>query len=465
MLQRLLRHCDKLAWGMFCVLMADVCIFGAGKLVSVGPLSFRMILLALTLLVCLPVMLKNIVPMCKSKYTWVVGGFILWLILATIVGIKNGNTMSLLITDWKGFLYFALFPAAICLVRNRQRAHFLTKAMMYAAGMMAIVHILCILCYLWRPELLNRINAYAWDVHFFYISYYITEVNVRISFLSLACQLFGCAFSVYYQLKETNPWKRCVYMAITAVCLFAIWLSYTRSIYLAAGVAAIGTVITLLIRADKTTRKRVAAHLCSSIALFFVLITAFRIGTGTNYFYYGLSRALVGVNLPSISAPVDPSDPDGIPEDSTGETETTPDEEPDNFHSNTLSSDQLRGATVSDLVHHIMDSPVWGHGLGATIPSRPEGLNEYFFLDLCSKTGIIGLALYLAPVGLMLWHLIQKLKKRQEDFAFYGLWFVVILGFISFSYFTPCMNSSVGIMCYCCAMAVFQQSSITKNNV
>ena len=472
MTNRLSRFCDTLAWGMFCVLMADVCIFGAGKLISVGPLSFRMILLALTSVVCLPVIFKNFKTLFKSKYTWVVGGFGLWLILSTVIGIRNGNNISLLVTDWKGFLYFLLFPSAICLVRNRQRAQTLTKVMMYSAGVMALVHILCILCYLWMPELLDRINPYAKSVHFFYVSYEISETNVRISFLSLVCQLIGCAFSVYYQLQETKPWKRCVYVVITAVCLFAIWLSYTRSIYLAAGVAALGTVIMLLIRADRTARRRIAAHLCSSLALFFVLIAAFRIGTGTNYFSYGLSRTFAGVNLPSISAPSEPSVPDDIPEETTDaetepdeEPDEAPDEEPDSFHSSTVSSDQLRATTVDDLIDRIQTSPVWGHGLGTAIPSRPDGLNEYFFLDLGAKTGLVGLALYLAPIALMLWSVIQKLKERWQDSAFYGLWLVIILGFVAYSYFTPCMNSSVGIMCYCCAMAVFQQASATKNNV
>lgn len=456
MLNRLSRFCDKLAWGMFCVLMADVCIFGAGKLVSVGPLSFRMILMVITTLVCLPVIIKNFVPLIKSKYTWVVGGFCVWLILTTFIGLRSQNNLSLLITDWKGFLYFLLFPTAICLIRDSRRAHYLTKVMMYSAGIMALLHILCILCYLWWPELLDKINAYAKQVHFFYISYKITDTNVRINFLSLVCQLFGCAFSVYYQLKETQVWKRYVYVAITALCLFAIWLSYTRSIYLAAGVAALGTVAILLLRTDKAVRRKLFAHLGSGIVLFALLITVFRVGTGTNYFFYGLSRSLVGIeqHLPSM---------DGAEPGESEEETFVPDEDWDGLHNSTVSSDQLRGATVSDLITAIKASPVWGNGLGATIPSRPDGLNEYFFLDLCAKTGIVGLVLYLFPVGLMGWDLVRKLKARADDFGFLGIWFIIILGFVAYSYFTPCMNSSVGIMCYCCAMAVFRQAFENNN--
>lgn len=457
MLNRLSQRCDKLALGMFYILMADVCIFGAGKLISIGPLSFRMILLMLTLIVCLPVMAKNLMPMLKSKYTWFIVGFAFWLIVSTVLGLVNKNKLFLLVTDWKGFLYFAIFPAAICLIRNKQRAQTLTKVMMYSAGVMAVLHILCILCYLWMPELLNKINVYTKSVHFFYVSYKISEVNVRINFLSLICQLFGCAFSVYYQIHETKLWKRYLYVTITAICLFAIWLSYTRSVYLAAGLAALGTVVVLFLCTKKDQRKRIVVHLCSSVVLFFLLITVFHISTGTNYFTYGLSRSFAGLdaNIPSTNMFLQVNaEANAIPPAS--------DSEQDGFHLSTILSDQLREATVNDLVKSIKASPIWGHGLGAMIPSRPDGLNEYFFLDLCSKTGFVGLALYLAPLGLMLWDLIRRFRQKTEDTCFLGIWFVVMLGFVLFSYFTPCMNSSVGIMCYCCAMAVFNQSSAEK---
>lgn len=461
MRNRLPQFCDKLAWVLFCVLMADVCIFGAGKLVSVGPLSFRMILLGLTLLVSLPVILKNLLPMVKSKYTWFVAGFGVWLVVTTVIGILNHNRMSLLITDWKGFLYFAIFPAAICLIRDKQRAQTLTKVMMYAAGVMSLLHIACILCYLWFPELLDKINVYTKSVHFFYVSYKIDDVNVRVNFLSLVCQLFGCAFSIYYQIGETKLWRRCVYVAITALCLFGIWLSYTRSIYLATAVAALGALVILFVCAKKEQRKKIFAHLCASIVLFFTIITVFHIATGTNYFLYGLSRAVPGLDLnASASSLMVEAHAEAIAET----LPPAPEAGQDGFHTSTMLSDQLRTLTVNDLSHLIKTSPVWGHGLGTEIPSRPDGLNEYFFLDLTAKTGFVGLILYLAPFALMVWWAVKNFRDRNEDFAFYGLWLVVILGFIIYSYFTPCMNSSVGIMCYCCAMAVFQQASAEKKN-
>lgn len=458
MLERLTKQCDKIASVMFYILMADVCIFGAGKLISVGPLTFRMILLALTGLVAVPVIFKNFSYLIKNKYTWSIGGFGVWLIFSTVLGIKNQNAAGLIITDLKGFLYFALFPIAMCLIRTRRRAELLSKVMMYSSGVMGLLHILFIVWYLWQPDSFVDYAARAFEKHFFYISFLISPTNVRINFLSLACLLFGCALSVHYQIKERTAWKKCVYVLITAVCLFAIFLSYTRSIYLAAAVTAVCTVVAVLIRTDLREKKKLAAHLCSSVAVFFVIIAVFRIGTGTDYFRYGLNRVFIGTDIVSQGEMTQPEEATG-PTDVTRPEETTP-VAMDGLLLTTITSDDLRSLTVSDIVANIRSSPIWGLGLGATIASRPDGLNEYFFLDLCSKTGIVGLCLYLAPLVFMAWDLVKLLRAGSDAFHLSAIWAVVILGFVAYSYFTPCMNSSVGIMCYCCAMAVLQQASI-----
>lgn len=467
MFKHITRRCDKIALVMFYVLMADVCIFGAGKLVSIGPLTFRMILLLLTGLISLPVILENFSYLIKNKYTWILGGFCVWVIFSTFLGIKNHNAMNLILTDVKGFLYFALFPVSMCLLRTKHRVEILSKVMMYSSAVMGMIHIFCIIWYLLSPDSLMSYSADAFEKHFFYVSFVVSATNVRINFLSLVCLLFGCAVSVYYQVKERTVWKKYVYVLITAVCLFAIWLSYTRSVYLAAGVTAIGTVLSCLFRTDSTGKKRLIAHLCSSVAIFFVIIAVFQICTGTNYFQYGMSRVFVGTGISGspqdgINTPGDPDNSDMTDTDATSEKTDTDVmlEEMDGLLSITIMSDDLRTRTVNDLMTNIGRSPIWGLGLGSAIPSRPDGLNEYFFLDLCSKTGLIGLLLYLGPVALMIWDLIKQFRIKNDEFCLLGIWLSVILGFVIYSYFTPCMNSSVGILCYCCAMGVFQQASI-----
>ena len=475
MRERLINRCDKIALVMFYILMADVCIFGAGKLVSVGPLTFRMLLLGATGLVSLPVIFNNRSDLFKNKYTWVVGGFLAWLIVGTVLGIKNQNPTSLIVTDLKGFLYFALFPIAICLIRTKQRVEWLSKVVMYSALVMSLMHVFCVVWYLCQANSFLTYAEQAFQKHFFYVSYAVSATNVRVNFLSLPCLLFGCALSVYYQMKERTSLKKYLYALIDGFCLFALWLSYTRSVYLAAGISAVGTVIVCLVCTDWTQKRRVIAHLCASIIFFFVITGAFWAGTGTDYFRYGMERALVGTSLGDLlqsagsqhagsSKPAETSVPSesSVSSEMTDPMETTEQTEPiemDGLISSTITSDDLRSQTVSDLAANIGQSPIWGLGLGATIPSRPSGLNEYFFLDLWSKTGLIGLCLYLAPLMFMAWDLLKHLRAKSDMFHLVGVWAAVVLGFVAYSYFTPCMNSSVGIMCYCCTMAVFRQTT------
>ena len=41
--------CEKIVMALLCVLMADCCIFGAGRTVAFGPIGFRMVLVALVM--------------------------------------------------------------------------------------------------------------------------------------------------------------------------------------------------------------------------------------------------------------------------------------------------------------------------------------------------------------------------------------------------------------------------------
>lgn len=121
-IEKAYHFCDKAAMIFLCILMGDCCIFGAGRLLSFGSISFRIIILSLLLLVSLPLMILNIKKLLKNKFLWLVIGFIAWLIISTIVGILNGNRMSLILIDLKGFAYFILLPGCI-LYFNYTGAH------------------------------------------------------------------------------------------------------------------------------------------------------------------------------------------------------------------------------------------------------------------------------------------------------------------------------------------------------
>lgn len=445
LLQKTYSKIENLAFILLNITMADVCIFGAGRLIEMGPLTFRMVLLLLLFFLCIPVFFKNMKKIFKSNYIRAVVVFAFLLVFSTVIGLVNNNRVDLIITDIKGFIYFAFLPCVLVLVNSYEKAIVLAKTTMYAGAVQALIHIVLICLHIADLTWFEKFCDFCYERRFFYVSYRISQVNLRVSFLSLICLLLGIAFSIYFSTKTTSKALLIIYPLITALCGFSLFMSYTRSVYLAVGVMLILLVLCFLMRMDKKEKFSVLKHLVIAVLAFSIIFIGFGIKTKENYFTYGLSRMLVGVDLFEDGNNVEDSESD---EDET--------EDKDSFYQNTIVSDNIRAMTVRDLIINIKKSPIIGLGLGAEIPSRPDGLNEYFFLDLFSKMGIIGLACYLAPVLFMIIQLIQLFKKRNKNFVFTATWFCILAGLIVYSYFTPCMNSSVGIIIYCCVMTVFE---------
>ncbi len=450
LLGRLSTKADKIAFILLNVIFADVCIFGAGRLIEFGPLTFRMFALALLLLICIPLFIKNFKELLKSNYIRVILLFGILLVFSTGIGILNNNRTGLILTDIKGFAYFAFLPCAVVLMNSRERIITVSKVTMFSAAFQAMFHMVLVCLYVMRVPWLEAFCDFCKARRFFYVSYKISQVNVRVSFLSLICLLLGVVFSIYFGMKATKKSQKLLHSAITAVCGFSLLMSYTRSVYLAIVLALLVFLVVLFIILDKKDKIVLLKGLAVFLIIFCLIIAGFHIATGENYFIYGLSRALVGIEFFDDLFYGQFEGGEGG-DDLLGDGDLM-----DSFHQNTMLSDNLRAQTVKDLIANIKKSPIIGLGLGAELPSRPDGLNEYFFLDLFSKMGIIGLGCFLSPLAFMFIELLRYFKKNRKEFIFMFSWFCVLLGLIAYSYFTPCMNSSVGIMIYCAVIAVFE---------
>lgn len=441
--EKMYRFCDKAAMILLCVLMGDCCIFGAGRLISIGPLSFRMIVLFLLLLVSFPLMIQKIRDLLKNKYLWLVIVFAIWLVVSTIIGLLNGNRTHLILVDLKGFAYFALLPAALCVLNSRDHVHLLMKCMMYCSAFSAVFILLLLCSYLWFPDFYNTIKEFCFPLQIASFSSISTKIP-RMFFKSVLYLLCGCAFSVYFQAVSSQKKLSLKYIAIAAVCLFALLMSYTRSVYLAALIAAVGIIIFIFLFSEKEGRKKLAKQLGAAGAAFLVITGTFSLLAKTNYMGYAISRSTVGE--------ADNINPGGDDEKPSGDLET---QMKNDYLELTIKSDQLRQETLKELYANISKSPIIGNGLGAEIEVRPDGLNEYFYLDLLSKTGVIGLVLYLSPVFLGVWMFIRSYKKHRNTRIVFAVWMSVLVGFLAFSWFNPYMNASLGVLFYCCALGVF----------
>jgi O-antigen ligase len=125
----------------------------------------------------------------------------------------------------------------------------------------------------------------------------------------------------------------------------------------------------------------------------------------------------------------------------------------------TIVSDQLRSTIFDELYVLIRKSPIWGNGFGSSVVSRPDGLVEYFFLDLLAKTGVIGLIIYILPFCFIL---IRICNNHYKDKYLMITLFSGLIAFFVASYFNPYMNSALGITYYIFVISVDQIQ--IKNN-
>ena len=98
-------------------------------------------------------------------------------------------------------------------------------------------------------------------------------------------------------------------------------------------------------------------------------------------------------------------------------------------------------------------SKLIGCGLGASAANREKGVDEYFYLDMLARTGIVGLLLYMLPFGyVVVWCLRRRelLRECPEGAA-------VVCGLCTFwivTWFNPWMNAVLGIAWYAVTLSV-----------
>ncbi|MBQ1966255.1 MAG: hypothetical protein II348_06205, partial [Clostridia bacterium] len=75
MSNRFVSFCDRIAMILLCIILFDSCIFGAGELISLGPIGYRQMLLLVLGMVSIPVMLFRWKTLIRNKYLWAVVAF------------------------------------------------------------------------------------------------------------------------------------------------------------------------------------------------------------------------------------------------------------------------------------------------------------------------------------------------------------------------------------------------------
>ena len=447
--------CNRLAFGLFCVFMIDCSISGSGRWLMIGKLSFRMYAGFGALLLSVPTVLKKFRKWIRNPMIVILILFSAMVVVSAYIGWKNGNRVNLILSDIKGFGWLFLLVVALSVLTSKERIHFLMKCIVFASVMQALMVIIINVVTSISDEVTNGIFSFLLEKGVGFLSPLGPDV-LRIFFRSNLYLIIGLLFIFYFQVVEM---KRKFYFFYSALLGNAIMLTYTRSTYGATLVSfVLMFALYMVSNKDNNFRRSLVINICAVTVLTVLLLIPQQIIFRTNYIAYGFSRVLSTNLQPSISTAkeaMESIEEAGIEEAGIEEANGNNSNE-DTYISDTV----IRYNTKKELQAMIKKSPIWGNGLGAAIPSREDGLVEYFYYDILNKMGIIGIGLYLFPVMYMSFSLIVRRNKERNGYQ--NLLVIVFSGlfvFLSASYFNPYMNAVLGIAYYAMSIGIFNAFS------
>lgn len=441
------QRCSQLSFGVLCLFLLECSITGGGRYWEVGPVSVRILLGGLAAVLALPELFRHLGAYLKKPSIWLTLIFVAWLAFCAWLGIRSNNRMDVLITDVKGFMWLFLIPVFVAVVRSRDRLRTLLSWVLAGALIQAalILAVNAAVVLSDNPEPLCR-----WlTAHSIGLVDIVSNKLVRVFFKSSPYMIVGCVVMLFRQARA--PKLRWRYVLAVSLLLCALLLSFTRSLYGALGLTAVLSITAVLILCP-AGRKRVLAFLLATVVCFGVLVTVQEFVLEGSYLSFAVSRT-IGQEVPTswasqLRGRIRGDISDDKPNDAEMDRQRS-------YIEVTEKSDQFRQETQDGLKDCIRRSPIIGCGLGAAAASRDSGVDEYFYLDMLARTGIVGLLLYMLPFGyVVLWCLRRRslLRECPEGAA-------VVCGLCTFwivTWFNPWMNAVLGIAWYAVTLSVPQ---------
>ena len=441
------QRCSQLSFRVLCLFLLECSITGGGRYWEAGPVSVRILLGGLAAVLALPELFRHLGAYLKKPSIWLTLIFVAWLAFCAWLGIRSNNRMDVLITDVKGFMWLFLIPVFVAVVRSRDRLRTLLSWVLAGAVIQAalILAVNAAVVLSDNPEPLCR-----WlTAHSIGLVDIVSNKLVRVFFKSSPYMIVGCVVMLFRQARA--PKLRWRYVLAVSLLLCALLLSFTRSLYGALGLTAVLSITAVLILCP-AGRKRVLAFLLAAVVCFGVLVTVQEFVLEGSYLSFAVSRT-IGQEVPTswasqLRGRIRGDISDDKPNDAEMDRQRS-------YIEVTEKSDQFRQETQDGLKDCIRRSPIIGCGLGAAAASRDSGVDEYFYLDMLARTGIVGLVLYMLPFGyVVLWCLQRRslLRECPEGAA-------VVCGLCTFwvvTWFNPWMNAVLGIAWYAVTLSVPQ---------
>ena len=424
--------------------MFDVVLLGTGELTKNFGIPSRMIFFGISVLAAVVLILLDLKKYLNNKYLISVLVFMVVIFIAAIRGFVGKQNTTILLSDFKGFLNFLIVFPMMAVMYKKNRVISFLKMLCLSLGVVSVLGII-LAFYLQMPL---EIRHWAYDFFDGYNICMITELTGRVTriFFNSGSRLFfaGFALSIVFSLIENK--RKIIWIFIASLDIFGVFISYTRSGYLAFAIGIFAFVVLILLF-YRDFFKPLAIRACFVAGIVVVLIGTVSVAEKANLVDVAINRCLfAGAEIEDNDTNVDkPSDNKN---DKNNKNDKLTNEKAET--QNLAIREQRKTLAIENIKKH----PFLGGGLGVSNDIN-DGFIEYFYLDILSKIGFIGFIIFIIPFlfsafdTIILRDVFCKEQRLLALAAQLGCLFVFVI-----SYFNPCLNSSVGLFMYSLALVL-----------
>lgn len=424
--------------------MFDVVLLGTGELTKSFGIQSRMIFFGISVLAAVVLILLDLKKYLNNKYLISVLVFMVVIFIAAIRGFVGKQNTTILLSDFKGFLNFLIVFPMMAVMYKKNRVISFLKMLCLSLGVVSVLGII-LTFYLQMPL---EIRHWAYDFFDGYNICMITELTGRVTriFFNSGSRLFfaGFALSIVFSLIENK--RKIIWIFIASLDIFGVFISYTRSGYLAFAIGIFAFVVLILLF-YRDFFKPLAIRACFVAGIVVVLIGTVSVAEKANLVDVAINRCLfAGAEIEDNDTNVDkPSDNKN---DKNNKNDKLTNEKAE--IQNLAVREQRKTLALENIKKH----PLFGGGLGVSNDIN-DGFIEYFYLDILSKIGFIGFIIFIIPFlfsvfdTIILRDVFCKEQRLLALAAQLGCLFVFVI-----SYFNPCLNSSVGLFMYSLALVL-----------
>lgn len=424
--------------------MFDVVLLGTGELTKSFGIQSRMIFFGISVLAAVVLILLDLKKYLNNKYLISVLVFMVVIFIAAIRGFVGKQNTTILLSDFKGFLNFLIVFPMMAVIYKKNRVISFLKMLCLSLGVVSVLGII-LAFYLQMPL---EIRHWAYDFFDGYNICMITELTGRVTriFFNSGSRLFfaGFALSIVFSLIENK--RKIIWIFIASLDIFGVFISYTRSGYLAFAIGIFAFVVLILLF-YRDFFKPLAIRACFVAGIVVVLIGTVSVAEKANLVDVAINRCLfAGAEIEDNDTNVDkPSDNKN---DKNNKNDKLTNEKAE------IQNLAIREQRKTLALENIKKHPLFGGGLGVSNDIN-DGFIEYFYLDILSKIGFIGFIIFIIPFlfsvfdTIILRDVFCKEQRLLALAAQLGCLFVFVI-----SYFNPCLNSSVGLFMYSLALVL-----------